>query len=201
MRNSPSRKLLQAIAVTAELTGTELSEVAARIMAEDLSAYPEAQVLDALVRCRKELRGRIAVADVIQRLDDGRPGVEEAWSICSKSLNDEGATIVWTEEMQQAFGIALPLADDLVAARMAFKEAYAGAMQIARDSGKRVRWSPSLGWRAADRTGPLVEAIERGRLPIDIAQQFLPPNHGLTPEYLLSMARGSAKLLSQSEDA
>lgn len=36
-----NENLLKAIAVTAELTGTELSIDAARMMAEDLSQYPE----------------------------------------------------------------------------------------------------------------------------------------------------------------
>lgn len=195
MKNSPSKELLQAIAVTAELTGTELSEIAARVMAEDLTAYPENQVLGALVRCRKELRGRMAVADVIKRLDDGRPGAEEAWAICSVSLGDEGATIVWTEEMQQAFGVACALGDDHVAARMAFKESYENNVLAARDIGKPVRWIPSLGWRTQDRVQPLVDAMEKGRLSVANVQHFLPPNHGLTPEYLLSMAKDSVKMI------
>ena len=70
----PSKALLQAIAVTAELTGTQLSEGAARVLAADVAPYPEKQVMGALVRCRKELRGRLTVADIIARLDDGRPG-------------------------------------------------------------------------------------------------------------------------------
>ena len=44
--------ILKAVAVTAELTGTELSEAALRVMAGDLDAHPEAAVLRALDRCR-----------------------------------------------------------------------------------------------------------------------------------------------------
>ena len=80
----PSSKLNEAIAVTAELTGTVLSKVAAQVMAEDLARYPEAQVMGALTRCRRELKGRLTIADVISRLDDGRPGVEEAWAMLPK---------------------------------------------------------------------------------------------------------------------
>src|ERR1043165_278765 len=120
-----STLLLKAIAVTAELTGTTMSEAAASVMAEDLTRYPENQVLVALTRCRRELRGRLTIADVIQRLDDGRPGPEEAWAMIPQ---DEAPSVVWTQEMASAFGIALPLMDDPVAARMAFKEAYAKAV-------------------------------------------------------------------------
>ena len=74
-------ELLQALAVTAELTGTELSEPAARVMANDLAAYPVQQVLGALTRCRRELKGRLTVAAILERLDDGRPGPNEAWAM------------------------------------------------------------------------------------------------------------------------
>jgi hypothetical protein len=70
-----SSRLSEAVAVTLELTGTTLSEVAARMMADDLARYPEQQVMGALTRCRRELKGRLTIADVISRLDDGRPGV------------------------------------------------------------------------------------------------------------------------------
>ena len=69
----PTENLLKAIAVTAELTDTDLSESAARVMAEDLAVFPENQVLGALVKCRRELKGRLRIGDVIDRLDDGRP--------------------------------------------------------------------------------------------------------------------------------
>ena len=119
-------KLTEALAVTAELTGTRLSEAAAEVMARDLERYPIEQVLGALTACRRELRGRLTIADVISRLDDGRPGVEEAWAMIPKSERD---TCVWTEEMAAAFGIAAPLMEsDEVAARMAFKEAYVKRM-------------------------------------------------------------------------
>jgi len=57
--------ILRAVAVCAELTGTELSEAAARIFAEDLAAYPKSAVLHALERCRREVRGRLVLADVL----------------------------------------------------------------------------------------------------------------------------------------
>jgi hypothetical protein len=157
-----SASLLKAIAVTAELTGTTMSEAAATVMVDDLSRYPEPQVLGALTRCRREIKGRLTIADVIQRLDDGRPGVEEAWAMIPKS---EGASVVWTEEMAAAFGVACPLMDfDEVGARMAFKESYTKALALARDSGVPVKWTPSLGHDAASRQGVLIEAVQKGRL-------------------------------------
>ena len=75
--------ILKAIAVTAELTGTELSEAALRVMAGDLDTYPEAAVLRALDRCRRELKTRLTLAAALERIEgqDGRPGADEAWAI------------------------------------------------------------------------------------------------------------------------
>lgn len=189
MKNPPSKELLQAIAVTAELTGTEISEVAARVMADDLAMYPEEQVMGALVRCRKELRGRMSIADVISRLDDGRPGPDEAWAIVGPCLADEGATFVWNEEIKRAFSVCMPLAQDRVAARLAFRETYERAVREARDAGEPVRWTVSLGWRVQERTGPLLEAVRKGRLTIEHAKQLCPPESDMTPERLISMAK------------
>lgn len=166
-----SASLLKAIAVTAELTGTTMSESAARVMVDDLTRFPEEQVLAALTRCRREIKGRLTIADVIQRLDDGRPGVEEAWAMLPKS---EGSSVVWTEEMAKAFGVACPLMDDEIAARMAFKEAYAKALNESRNAGTPVKWSASLGHDAYGRESVLLEAAQKGRLPAAHVAKLLP---------------------------
>ena len=167
-----SNDLLQAIAVTAELCGTQLSEPAARVFLADLSKYPIQQVLGALVRCRRELKGRLTLADVISRLDDGRPGPEEAWAAIAKL--DEGATIVWSFEMQQAHAKCSAIMDDRVAARMAFLERYRYLCQFARDSNIPVQWIVSLGHDAGGREAAIVEAVELGRLAPDRVHQYLP---------------------------
>jgi len=168
-----TKNLLQAIAVTAELTNTQLSEAAARVMATDLAEYPENQVLKALTRCRKELKGRLTIADVVTRLDDGRPGAEEAWAMIPR---DEATTVVWTEEMAQAWGIALPLIEngEDIPARMAFKEFYLKAVQDARTEHKLVKWQASLGHSAEGRVNALMKAAEDGRLPLAYVAGLLP---------------------------
>lgn len=170
---SASKALLQALAVTAELTGTQLSASAASVMASDLSIYPEAQVLGALSRCRKEVRTRLTVADVISRLDDGRPGPEEAWAMIPR---DEAGSVVWTDEMAEANGAAYPLIaeGDMVAARMAFLERYRSLVQASRDEGRAVKWTPSLGYDKSGRAGAINEAVMRGRLTAERASKYLP---------------------------
>lgn len=164
-----SKRVIEALAVAAEITGTELSRGAAKVMVADLGRYPEEQVLAALTRCRREVRGRLTLADVLARLDDGRPGPEEAWAMLP---HDESKTVVWTSEMAEAFGVASKLFDDMVAARVAFIEVYKRLVREARDHSLPPRWIPSLGTDVAGRNHVLEEAVHRGRLSAQRAVQL-----------------------------
>ena len=168
-----SAALLEAVAITAELTGSQISAAAARVMCEDLTAYPEPQVMGALKRCRKELRGKLSLSEIVLRLDDGRPGVEEAWALLPK---DEIETAVITDEMAYAMGIAQSLIEmgDTVAARMAFKESYVFAITKAREEHRPVNWFASLGHDKNGREGAIRRAVELGRLSASQAQKFIP---------------------------
>lgn len=167
--------VLKAVAVTAELTGTQLSEPAARMFAADLAEYPVDQVLAALTRCRREVKGRLTVAEVVARIAelDGRPGAEEAWAMMPR---DEAQSAVITDEMAVAMGAALSLlADgDAVGARMAFKEVYAREVAAARAASKPPRWFASLGHDRAGRESVIRDAVQRGRLTHAQARQHLP---------------------------
>lgn len=171
----PSKALLQAIAVTAELCGKTFSEAPARVFAQDLATFDEQAVLLALARCRKEVRGILSLQDVISRIEDGRPGVEEAWAMLPAS---EDQSIVWTEEMAQAWGIASPLLEcgDKIGARMAFKESYLRFVTQARDAGKSPKWTPSFGH---DRDGwqpAIAEAVRLNRITLDHGLSLLDGN-------------------------
>lgn len=166
-------KLVEALAVTYAAVGQEISDAAMEIMARDLSAYPLEGVLHALSRCRKELR-RVTLADILDRIPGGHPNAEEAWAIVARSLNDERVTVVWTDEMSRAFGVALNLQDDPVAARMAFKECYAKEVNQSRNNGTAPRWHVSLGHDPYGREAPILEAVKCGRLTADYAASLLP---------------------------
>lgn len=165
--------VLQAIAVTAELCGTNLSEPAARLLLQDLSKFDEQAVLTSLSKCRRELKGRLTLAEVITRIDDGRPGPEEAWALLPR---DEESSVVWTQEMIDAWAICRSMMQEgeMVPARMAFKEAYLRLVAEARDAGVPVRWIPSLGYDKADREAVVRRAVELGRLTNEHAQALLP---------------------------
>lgn len=166
-------RVLEAIAVTAELCGKVFSPAAARQFAADLSPYPEEQVLGALERCRREVKGILSLADVISRLDDGRPGADEAWALMPR---DETQSVVWTDEMAVAYGIALPLLTmgDAVAARVAFRECYTRVVTLARCERRPAQWRLSPGRDPASRVQAIADAVEKGRLSRAHAMALLP---------------------------
>lgn len=128
----------------------------------------------ALTRCRREIRTRLTVADIVARIDDGRPGPEEAWAHVAPMLGDESATIVWTEEEKLAFFACSALNDNPIAARMTFLETYRKAALEARSEGSPVRWQHSLGHNAAGREAALLDATTRGRLSLTHVMGLLP---------------------------
>ncbi len=188
-----SKAVLQAIAVTMEVTGTELSAAAAKVFAADLAPYPEAQILAALERVRKEVRGRMTVADVISRIDDGRPTADEAWAMIPTT---EAESCVWTFEMATAFGLACKLMTtrDSTAARMAFRATYEREVKVAREHALPVRWFPSLGSDATLRAAVLEDAVAKGRMSAAHAAKLL-PDLELSPAIAALVAPVAAKLI------
>lgn len=192
----PSVELLKAVAVTSELCGRTFSEAAARVFVDDLSRFPEPAVMKALARCRREVRGALTIQDVVSRLDDGRPGPEEAWAMMPF---DESQSVVWTDEMANAFGIARGLLDegDKVGARMAFKEAYIRLVGEARDDGRAVSWTPSLGYDKSGQDAVLSEAVSLGRLTHEHAKSIAPALPGPSSD-ILELAGSALKLTNKA---
>lgn len=169
----PTEQLIQAVAVTAELCGRVFTPAAAAVFVDDLGGYPEEQILGALRRCRREVRGVLTVQDVLSRIDDGRPGADEAWAMIPQ---DESASCVWTDEMSKAWGVARHLLHegDRVGARMAFRDAYTRMVAEARDQGLAPTWTPSLGHDKAGRAEVLEDAVSKGRLSYEHAAELAP---------------------------
>jgi hypothetical protein len=191
----PSSKVIEAIAVTAELCGRVFSPAAAMVFASDLDGFPDAAILGALSRCRKEVKGFLTIADVISRIDDGRPGAEEAWAMIPR---DEASSVVWTEEMAQAYGKAALLLEegDKIGARMAFKEAYAKLVAEARDHKAPPKWTPSMGEDVNGRQLALIDAVRAGRMGIDHAANLLAGQPDLQQGLLLQAAPKDHPLLA-----
>ena len=167
-------ELIKAIAVTAELMGTEWSKDAARAVAEELTLYPVESVKLALSRCCKELKGRLTITDILDRLPGGHPGPEEAWSCISRAMGNEQLSLCWTDEMREAYGAAANLSEDKISARMAFKEVYMKLVSEARSKRLPVKWSLSLGHDVQGREAAAQEAVSKGRLSLDQARRVVP---------------------------
>ena len=190
-----SDELIAAIGVTAEACGTPLSDAVLAIMVSDLRRYPETSVMSALAKCRLGLKGRLTLADIIERIDDGRPGAEAAWSAVSGAT--EATTLVLTEEMQEALAAAAPLMpDDLVAARMAFVETHRRSILTARADGRAVRWRVSLGQDPAGRLPALRDAVEKRRITPADARALLPAHEA---ETLMMPEADARRMLAQGE--
>lgn len=173
-----AQQIIEAIAVTAELTSTQLSAAAMEALALDLMAeYPEPSILQALARCRREISGRLTQSAIIERIDqeDGRPKSSEAWGIAVESF-DENATAVMNDEIGEALSIARPVMDagDEVGARAAFRESYDRVVRRNRANGVPVKWFPSLGHDPALRVDAIQLAEARGLLTKAQASAYLP---------------------------
>lgn len=158
-------EITRALAVTAELTGTELSVISLQAMEAELSQYPVPVVLDALTRCRRELTGRLTLAAVLERVGaaDGRPTANEAWGIALRGF-DEALTIITNQEINDAMAAARPIMDagDEVGARMAFRDTYERIVGEHRNNGIQPEWYPSLGSDQRLRDSVITDAAERG---------------------------------------
>ena len=169
-------KILEAVSVTAELTGADLSENAKAAMVEELLPFGVGKSLDALNRCRRELTGRLTLAAVLQRIDTGLPSADEAWGLVSEGLRDERVTVVVPAIAHQAsaMGAAELLRNgDKTGARMAFKAAYE-KLSGGLDLSGGVRWVVERGWDAEDAKTKITEAVRAGRLNKQAALQALP---------------------------
>ena len=173
MQHSERTKLAASIVVTAEMIGHDMSPNTADAMSRELATMPLEHVTAALRRCARECRGRLTLADVLARVDDGHPGEDMAWALCHR---DESETIVWTDEMSESYGVARPLVlgGANIGARMAFKDAYRKAVLLARDGGKRAQWNVSLGTDPSGRRAALESAVASGKLPADVLPLYLP---------------------------
>lgn len=175
-----------------------------------LLRYSLADVRSALdAHVSDPLRGRFVPvpADLIAQLeqragDDGRLGPEEAFAL-ALAARDEWASVVWTQEVAEAWGVARHVLPDEVGARMAFKEAYTRIVAAARASRQPHAWVLCQGFDMAGRTLALTMAAEKGRhvdgvsgllalpLPSGEVLALTGPDSGTTPPGLSAVARAS----------
>lgn len=171
-------RLVDLLAGTAEVIGDQLRPTTAVFMVADLAGYTLLVLERALAACRRELKGRLSLAAILERIEDGHPAPNEAWAVAILAA-DEGATVVWTEQTRDAWAKALPLvqAGDKIAARQAFLEVYTRLVKDARAVGLLAAHQLSLGADVSGRDSALRQAVTAGQLTHEqVAEHLaLPP--------------------------
>ena len=147
-------------------------EVLKTIARDLVSQYQDQQIEAAMTRVMRESEW-LTLKAIIERIDDGRPGPEQAWAMCPK---DEETSVVWTDEMAEAYGPTrqLLMHGDSVGARMAFREHYQALLISAKTAGRPVHWQVSFGFNRTDRVRALSEAVIHGWIDREYALSLLP---------------------------
>jgi len=170
------KEWIELIGLTAEACGTQISEAGLKMMAGDLSQYDFNAVGMACAKCRRELKYRLTLSDIIERLqaDDGRPSADEAWG---KFPQNSDLTVLVTNEIMEAGQSAWALLQtgDKVAARMAFKDAYERVVKNARERGLKPIWQLSIG-NSGESTSAAIEGLKTGLLSLEYVRGILKPD-------------------------
>ncbi len=183
-------RLVDLLAGTAEVIGDQLRPSTAVFMVADLAGYTLPVLERALAACRRELKGRLSLAAILERIEDGHPAPNEAWAIAIRAA-DEGATVVWTGQTRDGWAAAYPLvlAGDKIAARQAFLEVYTRLVKEARAAGELGGHHVSLGSDVSGRDSVLRQAVAAGQLAHEqVAEHLALPaaTPGFNPVALLA---------------
>ena len=165
--------LLRGIGVTAELVGTPLSADAIEIMANDLMelAANDGDIVTALIRVRREHKGRLSLAVIIENLPNRPPKAEAAWDAAMQArIWDESLTTVIPEAIFVSFPFSIWNQGDRIAARMAFKESYPAHLQ--KHGG---HMAVILGNDLEGRAPIVLAALRDGIISRNHARAVLPP--------------------------
>lgn len=117
-------------------------------------------------------------ADIIRNIQHiaGKPdwlSANEAWALALPA-QDEANTVIWTNEIAQAWNIAQPIMQegDKVGARMAFIAVYERLTKAAQGTGRTPEWSVSEGWDKETVKGAVEQAVTIGLLPKPKAEKY-----------------------------
>lgn len=142
---------------------------------DDFEDYSIDAVLAALKHHRKTAKYAPTTNDIIELLEAGNKRLtsDEAWAMMPL---DEFETVVWTQEMAEAYGIASGILTegDKIAARMAFRGAYERLCAEAVLMQRPISWSVCVGFDKTRIEPALQKAVAAGRISQDRANKFLP---------------------------
>jgi hypothetical protein len=199
MVESDYRRFVDIVSGVMGLYGRERSDVAVAIWWKVMQRFELESVEAALAEHVTLGKFAPTPADIIAILTakDGRPTADEAWSMIPR---DENASVIWTDEMSKAYGIAAPLLEhgDPVAARRAFIDRYQSEVARNRAAGIPVHAWPSWGWDERGRSAALAHAVEIGLLPARTAALYalqLPDGSDIHPKVSALLAASGPRRL------
>lgn len=162
----------KAIKLTAKSLGVKIDDDILDIWLCELAPDSHVAVMNAIRSCLRECKpGRLALADILERIA-GRPlGSDAAWNMAIKArVWDDSQTFVIIHAIVAAFPYDLWGSGDRIGARMAFRDSYNRHIQT--PEGKELQ--SSLGWDADGRETPIREAVTAGLLAPEAARRLLP---------------------------
>ncbi len=175
MNQEQKSEIVKSLMVAYEVMGKEMSEAGAMMILNALKGFEFNAVMVAIQRTVSEAKF-ITPAEIISRIDDGRPDPEKAWSqVCQYDPDDTYSECI-TEEQSYARGACWPLliAGDTVAARMAFKEEYTKLCSENRAQGLPVKHVFHMGTNKQSQLKVIKQALLDGKIDRKTAMNKLP---------------------------
>lgn len=173
MKNTDRPRFLEALTGCAAIYRVELKNPQIAMYWEILKDYDVDAVMSAITRHLKTAKFFPAPAELLEYIPEASAnqhiGADEAWAIVIESF-DEESTVVMTQQIAEARGIALPIyqSGDDVGARVAFRDAYNRIVKTA----PAPSWFVSEGFDKARKADAVANAIQLGRLPAGTDQKY-----------------------------
>lgn len=143
------------------------------LLLQDIEGFGAEVIGKALQRLRVTYDGRAPITSALLasacESAAGRLSPEEAWAL-ALTARDEEATVIWTDEIEQAWWGAAPLLrgrPDFVGARFAFVEIYTRVCHSKRERAELPRVTATLGTNKRLQAEALKQARDRG---LDVSQ-------------------------------
>ena len=180
MNQDEKIQVIHNLKVAFEVMGQDVSREATEVMASRLFRFTYPQVKAAIGRAIDESKYKITVAEIISRIDDGRPSPTQAWQSMSQFKESDAYYV--PDEMHRAWcGVSTDMehADNSIkiACRQSFLETYEKMCQESCDQGKPISYflsQPQGIGREQKVLEVITKAIAQGQITTDKAVAYLP---------------------------
>jgi hypothetical protein len=176
MNQEQKNQVIEMLAIQYEMKEQSVSENVISYIIKQLEPYGYDPVMKALDKLGKESSYKINLAEIIKRIDDGRPSAQVAWSEIPKS---EIESKVLTKEQNIALCAVSAMIDsgDMIPARMAFIEKYNELVEESRANAEPVKYVLASGFDKQGRIDAVSDAVQSGKLLKIVACHMLGYEH------------------------